>query len=353
MTIRVETNEFEGGALRKESQETHAVGSAAFDWIMIAVCSWLVAGMYADAWAHNHLPIDNFFTPWHGLLYSGLLAVAIFLVGSFIRDRLRGYSWSQAMPAGYGLSLLGIGLFFLSGIGDLLWHIFFGIEKNLDAALSPTHLGIVISSVLVVSGSFRAAWKRSDVGKTTRFLPFLPVLLSLTYTLAVMTVISQFAHPFVFTTASDPQQDPFGTQALAVVSIAIQTVLLMGLVLLTIRRWILPFGALTLLFTLNVTLLSFMQDHYILIIAAALAGLIADVLFWWLKPSAVRQHALRLFAFAVPIVLYLLYFLVLQLTTGVNWTIHMWLGTTFVAGITGFLLSYLLVPPQIPVEKAE
>ena len=39
-------------------------------------------------------------------------------------------------------------------------------------------------------------------------------------------------------------------------------------------------------------------------------------------------------------VLYLLYFLVLKLIYGVNWTIHLWLGTTFVAGIVGLLVSF-------------
>jgi hypothetical protein len=51
--------------------------------------------------------------------------------------------------------------------------------------------------------------------------------------------------------------------------------------------------------------------------------------------------------------LYLLYFLVLKLTSGVNWTIHLWLGTSFVAGIAGFLLSFLLVPPTVPGKAAE
>ncbi len=55
----------------------------------------------------------------------------------------------------------------------------------------------------------------------------------------------------------------------------------------------------------------------------------------------------------MPVVLYLLYFLTLKLTSGVNWTIHLWLGTTFVAGMTGFLLSFLLVPPVVPADAVE
>jgi len=127
----------------------------------------------------------------------------------------------------------------------------------------------------------------------------------------------------------------------------------MGLVLLTLRRWILPFGFFTFLLTLNIALLSFMQDTYVLIIAAILAGLSADVLYRGLKPSIDRPADLRIFAFLMPVVLYLLYFLVLKLTTGVNWTIHLWLGTTFVAGIADLLLSFLLIPLEIPEKVVD
>ncbi len=335
------------------SKESQVASSVRFDWAMIAVCTWLIAGLYADAWAHNHLPIDNFFTPWHAMLYSGLFAVAIFLVGAFVRNRIRGYSVLKAMPPGYELSLLGVVLFFFSGIGDLLWHVAFGIEKSIDAALSPTHIGIVISSVLIFSGPYRSAWRRSNTRAKIGFFSSLPMLLSLTYILSAITVISQIAHPFVNIWPSFSVQNPFRVQALAVVSILFQTILLMGLVLLTLRRWILPFGFFTLLLTLNITLLSFMQDTYVLIIAAALAGLMAEVLYAWLKPSIERPADLRIFAFLMPVVLYLLYFLVLKLTTGVNWTIHLWLGTTFVAGIASFLLSFLLVPPEMPEKVVE
>jgi hypothetical protein len=179
-------------------------------------------------------------------------------------------------------------------------------------------------------------------------LQALPMLLSLTYMLSIITLISQIAHPFVNIWPSYSQQGSFSIQALAVVSIMLQTIILMGLVLLTIRRWTLPFGSFTLLLTLNITLLSFMQDTYVLIIVALIGGLCADALYAWLKPSVRRPADLRLFAFLMPVALYLLYFLALKLTTGVNWTIHLWLGTTFVAGIASFLLSFLLIPPEIP-----
>src|SRR5205823_4374760 len=246
---------------------------------------------------------------------------------------------------------LGVLVIFFGGIGDMFWHILFGIELNIDGALSPTHILVTIGLALIVSGPLRAAWQQPTTGTHPNFVAVLPMLFSVTYTLSTITIIAQFAHPFVVLWPAASQQIPFGNQALAVVSIVLQTLILMGLALLIIRRWTLPFGALTLVFTLNMLFLSFMQDHYIMILVAAIAGLLADILAWRLKPSATNPNALRLFAFAVPAILYLLYFLTLELTTSVNWSIHLWLGSTVVAGIAGCLVSYLVVPPVIPEEK--
>ena len=94
-----------------------------------------------------------------------------------------------------------------------------------------------------------------------------------------------------------------------------------------------------------------MQDHYLLIPAAVLSGFVADLLVWRLKPSVAKPDAVRLFAFIVPSTLYLLYFLTLMLTIGIVWTVHLWLGSTVVAGIAGWSLSYLLVSPKILGES--
>jgi hypothetical protein len=75
------------------------------------------------------------------------------------------------------------------------------------------------------------------------------------------------------------------------------------------------------------------------------AGLFADLLLWRLKPSVTRLLEFRLFAFVVPLVYYGLYFLVLVLTKGVDWTIHLWMGSIVIAGVIGLLLSYLVIPP--------
>jgi hypothetical protein len=240
---------------------------------------------------------------------------------------------------------------FFGGIGDMFWHMLFGIELSINGALSPTHIAVSIGLGLVVSGPFRAAWQRNKSGQGQTLVGLLPMLLSLTYLLGTITIIAQFSHPFVNTWPAGDRQDPFSYQALAIVSIVLQTIILMGLVLLTVRRWQLPFGAFTLVFTLNMIMLSVMQDTYLLIPVAALGGLVADVLVWRLKPSIKEPNALRIFAFVVPVALYLFYFLALELTSGVKWSVHLWLGSTFAAGLAGLFLSYLLIPPAIPATQ--
>src|SRR6185503_9403697 len=97
-------------------------------------------------------------------------------------------------------------------------------------------------------------------------------------------------------------------RALGISAIILQSALLIGTILLLVRRWSLPFGALTLLIALNCMLMSVFEDTYDLLPATLAAGLLADALLRWLKPTEMRRPQLRLFAFAVPLEFYTLYF---------------------------------------------
>ncbi|GIV95519.1 MAG: hypothetical protein KatS3mg057_0176 [Herpetosiphonaceae bacterium] len=339
---------------RAAEERAQPRGGLRFDAAMVVLCLWFVGGAFLDAWAHNHLSstLETFFTPWHGVLYSGFTAAAGFLVWTAGRNHARGHPWRRSVPRGYELSLLAVPLFAAGGVGDMLWHLAFGIELGIDAALSPTHLWPAIAAALFVSGPLRAAWHRP--GAAPRFVELLPMLLSMALTLSTMTLISQFAHPLVRTLASD-NSGASGDLALAmgVVSVVLQAAVLMGLVLLVIRRWALPPGSLALVFTVNATLLSFMRDTYVMILVGAFAGATADILIALLRPSLARPQALRLFAAAVPAIYYLLYFVALMATDGISWTVHAWAGAVGLAAVAGWLLSYLLLPPSVPGEGTE
>src|SRR5258708_4593706 len=339
------------GQYSPEAKNDALVSSLRFDLLMAILGIIFVGGLYLDGWAHAHGMVDRtFFTPWHAVLYSAYFLNAIVLVATLFLNHARGYAWRRAMPAGYELSLLGVPLFALGGVGDVFWHILFGFEVGIEPLLSPTHLVLALSGIFIMSGPLRAALRRSNSASRSGWPSLFPMILSLTAVWSAFTFFTEFAHPFVNTfLVTDGLGN--GQQSWGAAGILLQAGLLMGLILLALRRWRLPWGTLTVMFTLNVTLLSFLSDQYRLIPVALAAGVVADVLLWWLRPSTTRFNELRLFAFVVPVVLYLFYFLVLGLTEGIVWSIHLSLGSCILAGVVGFLLSYLMVGPQSSGER--
>jgi hypothetical protein len=230
-------------------------GGLRFDWAFTLACCWLIGGLHLDGWAHNHIPeLETFFTSWHAALYSGYGAIAAVLAVTLVRNRARGHAWRQALPPGYAVSFVGVVLFAVGGVLDMVWHLLFGIERSVEALLSPTHLLLATSGVLMVTGPLRAAWRRLPARSDLTWGTGLPALLSLTFVAAVLAFFTQFAHPFVDNLASAKVDvsvvPPFFDQALGVGSILLQTAILMGVVLLLVRRWAPPFGALALIFTL-------------------------------------------------------------------------------------------------------
>lgn len=88
-----------------------------------------------------------------------------------------------------------------------------------------------------------------------------------------------------------------------------------------------------------------------LVVGAGVAGLLVDALFARLHPTAIKSIAWRLFAFALPATFYLCYFVALMLTEGIAWLVHLWVGSIMLAGIAGWLLSYLLLPPRSSEDR--
>jgi hypothetical protein len=133
----------------------------------------------------------------------------------------------------------------------------------------------------------------------------------------------------------------------------LQMILLTGVLGLTVRRWgwRLPRGSLTLVFTRNARVMGCMRDQPGLIPVAVLARLAADGLLQRLKPSVSRVRALRLFAAGVPVLWSSVYFVALHLTHGIWWTVHVWAGVIGVAGLVGWLVSSLVVPPPGPAAE--
>ncbi|HEX2620538.1 MAG TPA: hypothetical protein VHL11_10330, partial [Phototrophicaceae bacterium] len=131
------------------------------------------------------------------------------------------------------------------------------------------------------------------------------------------------------------------TQDAGVAAILLQSVFMGAVLLLAVRRWSLPFGAVTFILTLTTLMITVLTDLYILIPGAILAGVVADLLIWRLKPHDSLNNY-RWFAFVVPMVFYGFYMLTIQLIAGIGWSIHVWTGAIFLTGLISLMLSYLL-----------
>jgi hypothetical protein len=346
-----------------------AVGGPRYDALIAILCAVFQAGAYLDVWAHVHQPeLETFFTPWHAVLYSGFFAVAAATVAPLVLSRTSGVPWAQALPAGYDLSLVGVLVFFLGGVLDMLWHTVFGIEVDIESLLSPSHLVLGLGSTLILTGPLRAAWRRAGETRASW-----PAVASLAYLLSAFSFWTQFAHhlsrpwaasgnrptsPTFPVVTPDPLfraaeiQSAGVAHALGVAAILLQAALLSAVVLIALRRWggAFPAGAFTVILGLNAAMVGAARDGLTLVPAAVLAGVVADILVRRLRPSVRQPVALRTVAFAVPAVYFGLFFVAVAVTRGVWWTVPLWSGTIVLTGAVGWLLSWVLIPPASPEE---
>lgn len=179
-----------------ESVTTEANPSR-LDVVMGILSVLLVGGFFIDLWAHSHGRVDeSFFTPWHAILYAAAGLFGGVLLALTLSRRREVATIREAVPQGYEYSLLGAGLFLVAGLGDLVWHELFGIEENVDALLSPTHLALATSGVMMVFGPVRSAWRK---GAPSAFPRWLPWVAAMTMGLAIISAFTEYAHPGIDT----------------------------------------------------------------------------------------------------------------------------------------------------------
>ncbi len=349
----VPTHSFAPTATSESSQVK--IAGLGFDWLMALLSAVFVGGLFLDGWAHNHGKVDqSFFTPWHAFFYGGFVLTAGVLVGVVLLNRSRGYSLTAAIPGGYRTSLAGLFVFAAGGVGDLAWHTAFGIEEDVEALFSPTHLMLGIGIALIVTGPLRAAWNAR--GRAANWPNLGPALLSASLLISTFTFFMLFSHPVTQVVAGRFHRhfnNDVGVVA-GMLGLIVIAGLLMGPVLLLLRRWQLPLGSLTLIWGLNtlaMTIIDYEEQQQLWMGGAMLVGaILCDLLLFRLRPNTDRSGPLRIFAFIAPILLFGAYFIALMATEGTLWSIHLWSGSIFLTGIAGLLLSYLIAPPALPMD---
>lgn len=323
--------------------------------VTLLVGTWLMIGIFVDGWAHNHLGerLETFFTPWHAVFYSGFAATAGWTGWLGLQGVRQGQRRLAAFPVGYELGAVGVLVFLLGGLGDMTWHTLFGIEVGIDALLSPTHLLLFLGAELLVLSPLLACWQTP----TGRQAPARIVWPAVCSALAALSFAS-FMHMYAWTLVSLPSAAGYQGARSLVMSTLLTSLLLTAPVLLLLLRWHLPFGAVGLVYGLN-TLLMFAAtvglSEMLPKVAglALLSGLAADALIQWWRPAPRRPWAYRAFAAALPLLLWVPFFVGARRLGLLDASLELWTGACVMAALGGLALSGLMVPPAVPREAEE
>ena len=339
-------------------REGYPALTPAFTWAALALGVWVLLGAVVDINAHNHDAVDDtFFTPWHLLMYSGMAANGLFYVIHAVSQRgprpqpdeglAQGNTCS---PSPACCSSASAASSTSSGTNSSAF------ESGIDALVSPSHLVLVLSAILFMSGPLRSfvTQGRTGGGWTQLFPP-------VTATLAVLTLATLFTgFANVWSQVDryvsiDPDSSLKLAEAWTVAAVLVPAALMTGALLYLRQRMVLPFGAVTLLLLGNALIMFYIRfedtsPHLVVLLAPLLAGLLGD---WLLArpPGGSQIVALRRFAFLVPFVMMFSLFVILQLSASIWWTTHMWAGVSCMAGAVGLGMSALLTPKPLPQES--
>ena len=330
--------------------------SLAFDYAVGVCCVWIASGFFLDAWAHGHVPVESFFTPYHGIFYSGMLALLLVLAGFILRNRARGYAWSDCVPRPYRLALLGIPIFIAAGVGDMLWHIALGVEEGVDALLSPTHQALGLGIFFLSSGPIRSVLADRTSTSLVKQLP-------LTLGLATWLILVHFGTAYAFDpsagrTNAPPPIAPFTPDyltslsigyykvSLGVLVVIFQSTVMNGFALWLISRMKTQPGTFALLYLIgNVPAAAAFTNQTpllaVTIAQSAITGIVADTLIARYDPQPANRRAFAWFAVAVPISYVGVYLAGTAIADRLWWDWNVALGAWIWAGVCGYALSLL------------
>jgi hypothetical protein len=358
------------------------------DMISMVLAFWVIIALFFDARNHNNKTgQESFFSLAHLILYTGLTVFGLWVAHVVVSyQRRAGADLASlkvdlsAIPVGYGVTLIGLGILGIGGPADLAWHSAYGFEVNIEAIVSPPHLCLFFGGFLVASTGIRSMWAKPDLQLDLR--GYAPVLLSAILFTAVAGFITMYLSAFntlvgmtkdftddVSANFNDvvAHQDIsmnagltgygdklwpyhyFSTgQVLA--SLIITNFVLLGPALLLLRRWRTPFPSFAITFLVYGLLTSIMTSYNDpwLLIPLVVTGLTLDVLQQKLPSGADGRLTLGSIRAVGPVgaaVLWVSYFIVVDIDKGIGWGATTLIGTVMIAVMGGFGVSFLIAPP--------
>jgi hypothetical protein len=362
------------------------------DGLTMALAGFGLLSLYLDGWRHNNMiGIDTFWALPHIMMYGGLGALGAWIAFVILRRQpgLTELDWS-AVPWGYALAFVALPLALISGPADEFWHRIYGFENQVDATYSPSHQGLFFSGALLAGIPVAAAWQRRGVSPGLG--EFLPAVVSMSSVVAMMTFVIHQLLPFysvgamseafqqdivgraeayaggpgaIHTEGLSPAIHHFGDEAFpyyfysthtTMAGLLLFTALLLGAVLLMRRRWELPFGSLTIMFTWLAVLYPLLSEYreWQQAVPLILAGILGDLLLTgWVGTSGRGSVGrVRAFAAVMPLALWGMVLVSVELTKGgLGWGPTLWVGVLTTTMGLGYMLSFLVFPPFMPMDE--
>jgi hypothetical protein len=345
-----------------ETRREPAPPNGTLDLLVGIVGLWLAAGFLLDSWAHLHIAIETFFTPYHATFYGAMVAGTIILAVFARRNFLLGYTGWDMLPAAYQTALWGVPVFFLGGIGDLIWHTFFGIEDRVEAVTSPTHLIIGAGVLLVVGAPIRSALQQRT--KLTTLRSQLPLLFAMATWLEFIHLgtayafdpgaARMYAPPDGFAYSPDYFTNTtfvlFKTGSGVAICI-LQSLILMGVTVWMVARFALRPGALVIFFVAGNCMLAAALTNDTQLLATYLAmsvvaGVVGDAFIARFHPTPARALAFGAFGALVSGSYYATYFLYTAITGGIWWSWALTLGAIVWTTLCGLAMTLIAVQGQ-------
>lgn len=330
---------------RVSPADTSVLAASRRDHLLtVAFGLWMTIGLFLDGYFHQELKGDTetFLTPWHAVFYAGFLASALWLAAMSRRRAGSNRDWRLAhLPPGYDGARLGLVLFALGGIGDASWHAAFGVERGVDALLSPTHLLLFVGLVLILTAPLRAGYVAPEsapgrwlgVGSLISATALVGFFLNFVWGLGVSAFVRV---PY------DPVGETGETEVIAgVASMLVTTIVLFVAARILLLRLDPPAGAFTALFGAVALLVSVAFDEDAEgVLAAVATGMALDaILRRRSRPLAARGLATRFGAAGA--CLWLVYFGLLAGLGGIEWQAEIALGAIVLSALAAYGVAAL------------
>ncbi|SEG96759.1 hypothetical protein SAMN05444920_11076 [Nonomuraea solani] len=342
-----------------DSGESRGWVSPRADLVLAVLGIWFGVGLMIDAWAHStKSELETFFTPWHAAFYSGFAAVSGWIIWQVWRNVRAGRQGLAAVPQGYLAGLLAIPGFAAFGFVDMMWHTLLGIETSIDILFSPSHLGLIVTMLIMLTTPVRSAWNAPDIGDRPSLGRLLPALIGLAFATTLVSLFLSYGDALqwqavriveAFSSIDDP-----GAHRLAT-AMVVTNVVTLAPVLLLLRRWSLPAGSMTIMYTLAVLMPGAQTgfENVPVLVSLVAAGVAGDLLIYWLRPTGARRAAYWAFAGLSGLATWSLYLGFASVASGGLPSVpELWTGAPIVAGLLGLALGVLFLPNAVAPAPA-